>query len=133
MANGGSTIAAGRKRLPTTRRTTMTPWGWLGQWRWRGGSNDRSKATLGCGTGLPRGASNDPAGAAVLNRGTASCLCSGLGGSQGSRKSCTRSSHKCGDCAKGKLKIRALGAEDWLDRLARRHQEPPNVLTTISE
>jgi hypothetical protein len=44
MANGGSTIAAGRKRLPTTRRTTMTPSGWLGQWRWHGGSNDRSKA-----------------------------------------------------------------------------------------
>jgi hypothetical protein len=33
----------------------MTPWGWLGQWRWHGGSNDRSKATLGCGAGLPKG------------------------------------------------------------------------------
>jgi hypothetical protein len=31
MANGGSTIAAGMKGLPTTRRTTITPWEWLGQ------------------------------------------------------------------------------------------------------
>jgi hypothetical protein len=32
----------------------MTPWGWLGQWRSRGGSNDRSKATLDCRLGLPK-------------------------------------------------------------------------------
>jgi hypothetical protein len=33
----------------------MTPWGWLGQWRWHGGSNDRFIATFGCGTGLLKG------------------------------------------------------------------------------
>ena len=33
----------------------MTPWEWLGQWRWHGGSNDRFEATLGCGTGLLKG------------------------------------------------------------------------------
>jgi hypothetical protein len=55
-------IAAGRKGLPTTRRTTMTPWGWQGRWRWHGGSNDRSKATLGCCTSDSKGKSIDRKG-----------------------------------------------------------------------
>jgi hypothetical protein len=44
----------GKWRINYRGGTTMTPWEWLGQWRWHGGSNDQFEATLGCGTGLQK-------------------------------------------------------------------------------